>query len=369
MTRFRTLFALVLPSALAGGLLCASAFSRADSGSGGARGFWPAASDEAPRTGRVLVAQVEPPAPPRHGPPMPPMPPMPPVPPPPGVAPPPAPHRGHGRHGVSVSIHGGKVEIDGIADLVQESLEKALETLDQLPDVPPDTRMRLRGRIQGMRNQLTARLGRLRSMDLDRIGPELERMGDEIERQMEGLDEELAQLGDRIGKGFAKKFGKDFAKNFGPGAPSVNPGTSRDSDDSDDDDDDDDDRATAPPAPPAPPAAVAPEAADPDIAPAIAALRGLSLDDAQRTQLARLRADSERQITAAKAELARMSSRLHDTLRDSEAKEADVAQQIEAISTKEAAIRKARILTWLRVRHMLHPDQRKQVEEALQNGR
>ena len=29
----------------------------------------------------------------------------------------------------------------------------------------------------------------------------------------------------------------------------------------------------------------------------------------------------------------------------------------------------ARILTWLRVRHMLHADQRKQVEEALQNSR
>ena len=173
MSRVRTLFALILPSALAGGLLCASAFSRADSGSGGARGFWPAASDEAPRTGSVLVAQAEAPAPPRHGPPMPPMPPMPPAPAVPPVPPAPPSHRGHGRdHGVSVSIHGGKIEIDGIAELVQESLERALETLDRLPDVPPDTRMRLRGRIQGMRNQITARLGRLKSMDLDRIGPE-----------------------------------------------------------------------------------------------------------------------------------------------------------------------------------------------------
>jgi hypothetical protein len=354
------LFAVILPSALAGGLLCASAFSRADSGSGGARGFWPAASDEAPRTARVLVAQAEPPAPPRHGPPG--VPAIPPVPPPPPAPPAPPSHRGHGRtHGVSVSIHGGKVEIDGIADLVQESLERALETLDRLPDVPPDTRMRLRGRIQAMRNQLTARLGRLRSMDLDRIGPELERMGDEIERQMEGLDEELAHLGERIGNGFAKKFGKDFARNFGPGVPGVNPG-SHDSDDADDDDDDDDDHpAVAAPPPPAP------EAAEPDLGPAIAALRGLSLDADQRVQLARLRADSDKQITTAQAELARMSSRLHDTLRDSEAKEADVGQQIEAISAKEAAIRKARILTWLKVRHMLRADQRKQVEAALQS--
>jgi len=201
-------------------------------------------------------------------------------------------------------------------------------------------------------------------MDLDRIGPELERMGDEIERQMEGLDQELARLGDRIGKGFAKKFGKDFARSFGPGTPGINPGSSHDSDDADDDDDDDDDRAAVTP-PPTP----GPDVADPDTGPAIAALRGLSLDADQRAELTRLRSDSDRQIAAAKRELERMSSRLHDTLRDSEAKEADVAQQIEAISAKEAAIRKTRILTWLRVRHMLHADQRKQVEEALQNGR
>lgn len=364
MSRVRTLFAVILPSALAGGLLCASAFSRADSGSGGARGFWPAASGEAPRTARVLVAQAEPPAAPRHGPPgVPAIPAIPPIPPAPPSPPSPPSHRGHGRtHGVSVSIHGGKVEIDGIAELVQESLERALETLDRLPDVPPDTRMRLRGRIQAMRNQLTARLGRLRSMDIDRIGPELERMGDEIERQMEGLDGELAQLGDRIGKGLARKFGKDFARNFGPGIPGASPGSNHDSEDADDDDDDGDDHATVTvPTPPGP------EAAEPDLGPAIAALRGLSLDADQRAQLAQLRADSDKQITAAKVELARMSSRLHDTLRDSEAKEADVVQQIEAISAKEAAIRKARILTWLKVRHMLHADQRKQVEAALQN--
>jgi type VI protein secretion system component VasF len=78
--------------------------------------------------------------------------------------------------------------------------------------------------------------------------------------------------------------------------------------------------------------------------------------------------DSDQKIAAAKRDLERMSSRLHDTLRESEAKEADVAQQIEAISAKEAAIRKARILTWLKVRHMLHPDQRKAVEEAIQSG-
>jgi hypothetical protein len=353
VSRVRTLFALVLPSALAGGLLFASAFSRADIS------LWSTA-DASPRDGRVLVAQAEPPAPP--SPPAPPRnaPPVPPVPP-----SPPSPPSSHGRHGrgFSFSYHGGKIEIEGVAELVQESLEKALETLDHLPDVPPDTRMRLRGRIQGMRNQLNARLGRLKSLDLDRLGPELERMGDEIERQMEGLDEELSQLGDKLGKNFAKKFGKDFARNFGPGIPRVTSSSGHDSDDADDDDDDDDDRVAV-----TVPSTPGPDVADPDLGPAIAALKGLALDSGQRAELAKLRTDSEQRITAAKRELEQMSNRLHDTLRDSDAKEADVAQQIEAISTKEAAIRKARILTWLKVRHMLHPDQRKVVEEAIQSS-
>jgi hypothetical protein len=217
-----------------------------------------------------------------------------------------------------------------------------------------------------MRNQLSARLGRLKSMDLDRLGPELERMGDEIERQMEGLDEELSQLGDKLGKSFAKTFGKDFAKSLDPGIPTVISGRGHDnSDDADDDDDDDDDHdRTAVMVPSTP----GPDVADPDLGPAIAALKGLALDAGQRAELARLRVDSDQKITAARRDLERMSSRLHDTLRESEAKEADVAQQIEAISAKEAAIRKARILTWLKVRHMLHPDQRKVVEEAIQSG-
>jgi predicted nucleic acid-binding Zn-ribbon protein len=376
VSRVRTLFVLILPSAIAGGLLFASAFSRADVGSRGALGAWPAASDAAPGTGRVLVAQAEPPPPRRYAPPAPPVPPPPPPPPPPPGS---SYGRGHGHgRGFSLSIHDGKVEIDGIAELVQESLEKALETLDHLPDVPPDTRMRLRGRIQGVRNQINARLSRLKSMDLDKVGPEIERMGDEIERQMEGLDQELAQLGDKIGKSFAQKFGKGFAKGFGPGVPSVgpgvpsvgpgvpsvNPGSGHDSEDADDDDDDDDDQAAAtlPPSP-------GPDVADQDPGPAIAALRGLALDAGQRAELARLHADSDRQITAAKLELKQMSNRLHAALRDSEASEADIARQIEAISAKEATIRKARILTWLKVRHLLHADQRKQVEDAVQNSR
>jgi hypothetical protein len=254
---------------------------------------------------------------------------------------------------MSISIHDGKIELDGIAELVQESLEKALDSLDNLPDVSPEVRDRLKGRIKGVREKIKNRLSRLKSMDLDKVGPEMERMGDDIEREMAGLDQELAQLGDKVGKGFAQKFGKDFAKSFGP-----QPG--HDSDDADDDDDDDDKDAVA----------VSPDIdRDPaDMGPAIAAIRGIALDQGQRDQLARLRAESEAKVQQAKRELEAKSSRLHDTLRNASASEDDIARQIEAISQVEATIRKARILTWVKARNVLRKDQRKLVEQAVERS-
>jgi hypothetical protein len=354
VSRVRTLFVTILPAAIAGGFLFASAFGHADAGRESALGFWPAASDAASGAGSVLVAQADPRPAPRYrgAPPAPPVPPVPPIPPPGGFG------HGHGRgHGMSVSIHDGKVEIDGIAELVQESLEKALDSLDNLPDVSPDVRDRLKARIKATRDKIRGQLGKLKSMDLDQIGPELERMGDEIEKDMAGLDKDLAQLGDKVGKTFAKKLGKDFAKSFGPG-------NSHDSEDADDEDDDDDDRE----------AAVLPPGAEPDgdaadLAPAVAALKGLSLDAGQRAQLARLRAESDSQVARARRELDEMSGRLHDTLRDTAASQADVERQIDQISAKEAAIRKARIGAWMKARGVLRKDQRKQVEDAVKNSR
>jgi hypothetical protein len=370
VSRVRTLFVTVLPSAIAGGFLFASAFGHAETGPGGALGFWPSASDSA--TGSVLVAQADPrPAPRYRGGPMPPAPPspptaVPPVPP----APPALPGRGHGRgHGVSVSIHGDKIQIDGIAELVQNQLESVSSLLDSLPDVPPDVRERVRARIKAVRDKINARLGKLKAMDLDkldRLGPEMERMGDEIEKEMEGLDNDLAQLGDKIGKSFARKFGKDFAKNFGPTATSVPTPTVRpsrpghDSDDADDDDDDDDsDSASVMPGTDADPAAPA------DLAPAVAAIRGIALDPQQRAELAKLRESSDREIKTTERELERLTTRLHDTLLDGSSSEDDIARQIDSISAREASIRKARILTWVKARNLLRKDQRKLVETAV----
>lgn len=360
MSRARTLFLTILPSAIAGGFLFASAFGHAQTGDG-TLGYWPTASD-AP-SGRVIVAQGDPRPAARRvpGAPVPPAAPLPPVAGVPAIPPvPPVPPRRHHPR-MSISVHDGKVEVDGIAELVQESLEKALDTLDSLPDVSPEVRDRVKAKIRAVRDKLKVRLSKLKSMDIDKLGPEMERIGDDIEHEMAGLDQDLAQLGDKLGKGIAQKFGKEFAKNFGPGA---NPGhDDEDGDDDGDDDDSDKDAVVVTPGRDA-------EALDgSDLGPAIAALKGLSLDARQRADLARLRAESDGRIQQAKRELAVMSSRLHDTLRDSSANEVDITHQIDAISTVEATIRKERILSWLKARSLLRKDQRQKVEDAVRRGR
>jgi len=358
MSRVRTLFVTILPSMITGGLLFGSAPS--------------VASSESTRH-PVIVAQADPWTPPRYRSPRSPLPPMPPTPPtyaiPPVPPPPPPlpPHRTHGHgHGMSVSIHDDKIEIDGIEEMVQNQLSRVADALDNLPDVPPDVRDRIKARVDAVRGTLSARLGRLKSLDLDkldRLGPEVERLGDEIEKEMEGLDKDLAQFGDKFGKHFAEKFGKDFARNFGPGhVPRVYGRDNSDGgDDADahDDNDDDDDKGAAS----LPPAADS-DLADPDTRDAIAGLKNLTLDPSQRDQLAKLRADVNRQVADARRELEDLSNRLHDTLGDAGASEADIAEQIDQISAKEATIRKARILAWVKARSLLDKDQRKRVEAA-----
>jgi len=372
MTRVGVLFATILPSIFAGGLLFGSAPGHADAGREDTPGFWPAAPEVAPdaTTGGVTIAQADPrPRTRTWGPMVPPVPPPPPAPGPyavPPSSPLPPRHRGHGHgHGMSVSIHDGKIEIDGIEEMVQEQLDRVADVLDSLSDVPPDVRDRVKARVKAVRATLKARLRNLESLDFDKIGPEMERMGDELEKDMEGLDKDLEQLGGNLGKHFAEKFGKDFARNFGPGRLPAWSSHDRDnSDDGDDDADDDGDRSAVP----LPPGADTDPVDPPDMRAAIADLKDLSLDQGQREQLARLRADSDRQVADARRELEAMSNRLHDTLGDAGASEADIAEQIDLISRKEATIRKARILAWVRARAVLDGDQRKRVEAAAKRG-
>lgn len=361
MSRVRTLFAVVVPSVIAGGLLFAGVPGYAETSRDDGPAFWSAASDAAP----VVVAQAEPRPRPRGWAPAPPAPPAPPSPP--AV---PLPPRVRGKHGVSVSIHDGKIQIGGLAELVEAQLDGILTMLDHLPNVPPDVRDRVKGRVKAVRGKLVNRLGRLKALDVDQLGDEMERLGDEIEKEMEGLDKDLAKLGDQLGQDFARQFGQvgqdlarqfgqDFVKQFGRDM-SRSFSARIDHDDDDDDDGDDEDEL-----------ADAEDLAPPDLGPAIADLKnkGLTLDAGQRQRLQRLSADARRQIEEAKRELDDQSNKLHSLLRDPSVKEGQIERQIDAISGIEARIRKAEILTWVKVRGVLRPDQRAQVEAAVKKHR
>jgi Spy/CpxP family protein refolding chaperone len=362
MSRARTLLVVILPSMVLGGFLFSSQAGHAESGRDGGPGFWPASSDTA--TG-VVVAQADPwagkprgrpPAPP----PAPPAPPVPAVPPVPPV--PPVPHKHGGHRGMSISIHDGKVEIDGIQEMVQEQLEAVTHVLDSLNGVPPEARDKVKARVRALKEKLKG-LERLKTMDIDKLGPEVERMGDEIEKAMEGLDKDLEQLGDKLGKNLSDKINRDFAKRAQPGrTPVVVDHSDGNDDDGDDDSGDDDDNDMGLPP-------TAEDALDPsDLRDRVAALRALPLDPSQKAKLAKLRADSEAEIRTAQAEREEMSSKLHARLGDAMASEGEISSLIDRISAKEAAIRKARILTWVKARKLFSPEQQKKIEAALRKN-
>ena len=324
MSRLHTLFAIVLPSMLAGGVLFGSAFSHADDGRSRG-GFWPQAQPTVvaqadPKQPKTPIPPI-PPAPP-HASPIPPMPPMPPK---------------HAGSGISVSIHGGKVEIDGLKDMIDGHIQAALDMVRANKSIPPDVRAKLEKRLDKVKETLQKRLAHLDINDLDQLGDELGKMGDEIGDQMDEFGKEM----EKYGKTFDNKnFGKNW--NFGRHAHD------------DDDDDDDDDKLTS-----------VPDIDDQDdLDDKVNDLGDLSLKGPQRDAIKKLRADSDKQVAAAKKALDQASTTLKKQLDNPASSDADIAKSIDAVTQQEAQIRKARILAWHNARRVLDDAQRKKVEDA-----
>ena len=334
MSRIRTLFTLVVPSMLAGGLIFNSALGRASAGRDENFGFWPAASD---------VAAPTPPAPPAPRtpatPPTAPTPRTPPAPP----APPPAPvKRGGAGGGVSVSINNGKVQIDGLHDLVLGQLDAARDSIKNNQAIPKDVRDKVVARLDKVRATVDKRLANLKISDMDQLEAEMEKMGEEIEQAMEGLDKDLEKLGKDMGKDFGKKFGKDWGKNW-----NWNSG--------DDDDDDDDIGSIDTPDV---------DADDDDMKDAIKDLRDMALKPDQKAKINKLRADSDKTVGAAKKQMDDLSQKLQTALGNPTVTDAEIGRLVDQISAQEATIRKARIQAWAQARRELTEDQRKRVEDA-----
>ncbi len=249
---------------------------------------------------------------------------------------------------VSISVHDGKVEIDGIRDLVDQQLQSALDSIDA-KNLPPQLRDKLRQRLQKLRGTLDKRLRHLDANDLDQLGAVLGQMGEEIGHEMEGLGSDMGQWGEQFGQQFGQRFGKAWTKqlNHQLHGHAVHVITNSN-------DDNDDDLATG--------ADVDDD--DGDVDDAVRDLGDLQLQQPQRDAIAKLRADSERQIEQAKRALDSASQALHDALESDTATDVEIARAIDAITQQEATIRKARILSWVNARRVLDDSQRKRVERA-----
>ena len=316
----RKLFATVIPSLLAGGLIFGTAVGSADDGRT-LVGFWPAVSD----VGSTTVAK--PPAPPAK----PPRPPRPP--------------RAGG--GFSVSVHDGKVQIEGIDQMVDQQIDSVIESLSRDSNVPPAVRAKVTKRLEKVRANVKKRVANLDADDLDDLGEELGKMGEELGKEMEEFGKEM----EKFGQDFEKQMGKDFAKQMSKQWGKFN--VHLDHDDDDDDDDDDRDLPGMPGVDD-----------DDDLDDAVRSLGNLNLKQPQRDQIKKLRLDSDAKVATAKAELARAEENLQRKLENAGASDADIASAIDRVTQQEAAIRKARILAWVNARRVLDDAQRKKVESA-----
>ena len=326
----RRLLSTIVPSMIAGGLLFGSAFGHAASGDP-SFGFWPAASDVTAPT-RVPPPTPTPPAPAPMPTPKVPKTPMAPT----APTPPKAPKAPQGPRGPGA---GGGVQVSGIKDMVLGQLDSVRNSLTSNPNIPKDVRDKITARLDKVRASVEKRLSNITITDLDKLGDEMDKMGEEIEEAMEGLDDEM----EKVGKDFEKNFGKDkFKFKF-------------DFDHDDDDDDDDDDNIPMTPDI---------DADDDDMKEAISDLKDLALDPGQRTQITKLRTDSDKAVAIAKKQLDDLSTKLRTALANPATPDADVARLVDQISAQEAVIRKARILAWAQARRVLDDGQRKKVEDA-----
>ena len=264
--------------------------------------------------------------------------------------------RGAG-NGISISIHGNKVHIDGLDHLVSGHLQNVRDMLASNPNIPKDVRDKITQRMDKVKAIVDRHVKNLDTSDLDKLDDQLEKMGDELEKAMAGLDADLAKLGDKLSKDLAKditKNLKDMKFKFGP--DDVDP-DDHDADDDDDDHDndsdtDDDDL----------PNKVIDS--DIDMQSAVDNLKNFSLKPAQKDAIAKLRADADAKVEGERKALELASQKLETALANVDVKDAEVERLVNEITSREANIRKARLLSWVQARRVLDSDQVRQLEAA-----
>ena len=353
MSRVRMLFTVVLPSMLIGGLVFGPALSQAHDGrdniiayaDDGAKNT--KADGDAPRHApRSRTAQGPTPRP------APPAPPTPPT--------PPRPARAPRAPGVNVTINGNKIDLSGIDGMVRGQLDGVREMIRNNPNIPPQLRDKIIARIDKVRATVDKRLSKLKGKSLEEVGTELEQMGDEIDQAMDGLEEELEQLGEQLGKDIGKNIGKNFKnKNFKFKFENKNKhGDDKDNEDDEDDEDDNDVSDSIPMTPDME------NVDDGDMRDAINDLKGMAIKPQQKEQIAKIRAEADKTVSVARGRLEELSKKLEGALADPRTSTGDIERYVDQISAQEAAIRKARIVSWVKARAVLDDGQRKRIEAA-----
>ena len=113
--------------------------------------------------------------------------------------------------GLSVQIHDGKVQIDGVNDIVDSAIRVGAGRDPELGLAGRRARQAAEASRQGAGTTVKNRLSHLDASDLDQLGDELGKMGDDIGKQMDEFGKEMEKYGTRwkADKNFGKAAGQD----------------------------------------------------------------------------------------------------------------------------------------------------------------
>ena len=246
----------------------------------------------------------------------------------------------------------GQIHIDlgDLDDMVDEQIQNALESIGDDEHLPPHVREALRQRLEKVRAKMKKRFAKINPTDLDGLKVELGQMGDELGREMEDFGKEMEKWSKDFEKNIEKKVeaqvkqhkklvlkGKDIDMWKGPVIADLDDEDMPGAIDIDDDE---------------------------DVTDKMHDMDSITLDDNTKRELKALRDESQRKVDDAKRELEQASTRLQSLIEKDGASEKDISDAIDRVTRAEGAIRKARIMSWVKARGKLDASTRRKIEKA-----
>lgn len=314
MTRTRTLFAILAPALVAGGIVAVSATStRADDDQDEQE------AREAEREAREAEREA-------------------------------ARHQKEAHKAQQQAMKEARKEMKRARQHAREQLEEARRQIEAAP-LSDKMKQKILKRLDEAAEKIEAGMDKADSGDWDGFEAEMEAMGE----AMEAMGEEFEHFGDGW---------DDWAKQFdgNGGAIVIDP-----------DNFDFDSHGMVvipkpprPPTPPTPPTPPDPPAIDMDLSDLdiVIDVQDLSLGADQVEQLHIIFQSEQDVLEPARERLEDLSEQLRDALESSDADEHEIERMVDAINAEEGKIRKAQILAWVKSRKLLDDDQQDKVEKA-----